>query len=55
MEPPQKELVPIFTGTEGVEGLLHTKERFDQIAGFMHYTTGAELFDNWEQCLSDTA
>jgi hypothetical protein len=36
--------------------LLHTQERFDQMAGFMHYTRGAELFDNWEQCLSgDTA
>jgi hypothetical protein len=51
-----KRTCPIFTGTEGVEGLLHsTKERFDQITNFMHYTTGAELFDNWEQCLSDTA
>ena len=46
---------PIFSGSEGVEGLLFVKERFDQTCTALEFSTGEELFDNFEQVISDTA
>ena len=46
---------PIFTGHEGVEGLLYVKERFDKLCRYLTYTEGEELFNNFDACLSDNA
>lgn len=46
---------PIFTGAEGVEGLLYVWTRFERAAQYLQYDTGLELFDNWILCLAATA
>ena len=43
--------VPVFDGITGVEGLLHIKERFRSAATYLLFTTGDELFDNFQLCL----
>ena len=44
----------IFSGVEGVEGLFHTKDRFNLVVKALQFTQGDELFDNFEQVLLDT-
>ena len=45
----------VFTGEEGVEGLIQTKTRFNNVAHALQLEEGHELFDNFEQVLSDNA
>ena len=45
----------IFLRAEGVEGLLHMKDRFNQAVEVLELNTRAELFNNFEQVLSDMA
>ena len=45
----------VFSGNEGVEGLLQMKERFDNICHALQFDTGEELFSNFEQTLTDNA
>ena len=45
----------VFTGDEGVEGLIQTKTRFNSVAHALQLEEGPELFDNFEQVLSDNA
>ena len=45
----------VFSGSEGVEGLLHTKDLFDQVCTALQFTEGRELFNSFEQIVSDTA
>jgi hypothetical protein len=49
-----KRACPLYSRTEGVEGLLHVKERFYQIGSRPQFATGAEVFENFEQVLSET-
>jgi hypothetical protein len=47
---------PVFTGEHGIEALLYVEERFRKIASkTLLWTTGAELFDGFEEVLLDTA
>jgi hypothetical protein len=46
---------PMLQGSEEIEGLLFAKERFDRVCRRLEFTTGHELFDNFEQILSDSA
>ena len=46
---------PIFTGKEGIEGLLYVAQRYDKAARTIGWTTGSELYDNFEEVLTDTA
>eukprot|EP00957_Ditylum_brightwellii_P019401 1463699-Ditylum_brightwellii.AAC.1 len=46
---------PIFTGEEGIERLLYVEERFRKIAKQLEFTTGPELFNNFEEVLTDNA
>eukprot|EP00957_Ditylum_brightwellii_P057646 4371020-Ditylum_brightwellii.AAC.1 len=46
---------PVFTGEEGIEGLLFMEERFRKIAHQLGYNTGAEFFDNFKNALADNA
>ena len=46
--------VPVFTGIEGVEGLLHAKAKFDNVIAILNYDD-AELFSNYEDTLSGSA
>jgi hypothetical protein len=46
---------PMFTGAEGIEGLLYVEERFRGIARQLNFDTGAELFNNFEEVITDTA
>ena len=46
---------PIFTGAEGVEGLLYVKERFDNSCGILTFDTGVEKFDNFARLLTNNA
>jgi hypothetical protein len=39
---------PVFQGSEEIEGLLFAKERFDRVCRRLEFTTGDELFDNFE-------
>ena len=45
----------VFSGSEGVEGLIQTKTRFNNVAHALQLEDGPELFDNFEQVLSDNA
>jgi len=45
---------PIFTGIEGIEGLLYVEEHFRSIANTLQFED-TELFDNFAECLTDTA
>eukprot|EP00957_Ditylum_brightwellii_P069937 5310857-Ditylum_brightwellii.AAC.1 len=40
---------PIFTGAQGIEGLLYVEERFRGIAQQLNFDTGAKLFNNFEE------
>ena len=40
----KKKYCLVFTGAEGVEGLLQVKERFDAICETLDFNTGDELF-----------
>eukprot|EP00957_Ditylum_brightwellii_P124835 9515658-Ditylum_brightwellii.AAC.1 len=46
---------PIFTGTGGIKGLLYVKERFREIAWQLKFDTGPELFNNFEEAITNTA
>eukprot|EP00957_Ditylum_brightwellii_P165140 12573348-Ditylum_brightwellii.AAC.1 len=45
----------IFTGTEGIERLLCVKERFRGIAWQLTFDTGLELFNKFEEVVTNTA
>ena len=45
----------VFSGTEGAEGLLYVKDRFDLACEPLEFDTGPELFDGFQQVLSETA
>ena len=45
----------VFTGAEGVEGLLYVKDRFDNVIENLQMTDGQQLFYNFERILADTA
>ena len=45
---------PIFSGKEGIEGLLYVEEKFLEIARHLNYDTGVELYDRFEEVLTDT-
>ena len=47
--------VPMFDGTTDIEGLLYTEERFRKVARQLQFFTGAELYDNFEEVLRETA
>jgi hypothetical protein len=47
--------IPVFKETEETEGLLFVKELFDRAARHLEQNTGDQLFDNFEQALSDLA
>ena len=46
---------PIFTGKEGIEGLLYVERRFRKVAEYLNWTTGTEKYDGFEEVLADTA
>ena len=46
----KKKCCIVFTGAEGVEGLLQVKERFDAISETLDFNTGEELFNNFDRC-----
>eukprot|EP00957_Ditylum_brightwellii_P111601 8512270-Ditylum_brightwellii.AAC.1 len=46
---------PVFIGAEGIEGFLYVDEHFRSVAHQLEFTTGAELFDNFEEILTDSA
>eukprot|EP00957_Ditylum_brightwellii_P093210 7097579-Ditylum_brightwellii.AAC.1 len=46
---------PMFTGEEGIEGLLFVEEQFQKIAHELGYNTGAEIFDSFKDVLADNA
>ena len=50
-----KKKYQIFTGKEGIEGLLYIEEKFRKISRQLNYDNGEELFDNWDDCLDDSA
>ena len=50
-----KKKCPVFTGKKGIEGLLYVEEKFRKIARQLNYDDGEELFDNWNDCLDDSA
>ena len=47
----KKKYCLVFTGAEGVEGLLQVKERFDAICETLDFNTGDELFSNFAEVL----
>eukprot|EP00957_Ditylum_brightwellii_P023931 1804420-Ditylum_brightwellii.AAC.1 len=42
---------PAILGTEEIEGLLFVEEQFCSIAWQLHYATGVEIVDNFEEIL----
>ena len=46
---------PCFSGEHGIECLLYVENCFHNIARQLDFTTGVELFDNFEEVLVDTA
>ena len=46
---------PCYSGEHGVESLLYVEERFRTIARQLSFTDGGELFDNFEEVLTDSA
>lgn len=46
-----KKKVPVYSGEQGIEGLLYVEERFRKAARRLEFTTGEELFDAFEECL----
>eukprot|EP00957_Ditylum_brightwellii_P051843 3931665-Ditylum_brightwellii.AAC.1 len=44
----------IFTDTEGIKGLLYIEERFRGIAWQLTFDTGPELFNNFEEVITNT-
>ena len=48
----KKKKCPAFSGEYGIEALLFVKDRFDSICRQLEFTTGEELFDNFEKILT---
>jgi hypothetical protein len=46
---------PVFDGTGGIDALLFVEDQFRRNAAKLLFDTGAELFDNFDECLSGTA
>lgn len=46
---------PTFSGKEGIEGLLYVEERYRKIARQLDFDTGPELYDGFEEVLTDSA
>ena len=46
---------PIFTGKEGIEGLLYVERRFEKAATYIGWTTGIQKYSGFEEVLMDTA
>ena len=51
----KKKKCPAFNGDYGIEALLFVKDRFDSICRQLEFTTGEELFDNFEEVLTGKA
>eukprot|EP00957_Ditylum_brightwellii_P175464 13358527-Ditylum_brightwellii.AAC.1 len=47
--------MPYFTETEGIEGLLFVEEQYRSAACQLQFSTGLELFGNFDEVLKDTA
>lgn len=45
----------LFTGTEGVEGLLQMKEWFDTVCSFLGFHNGQQKFNTFLQCIVENA
>jgi hypothetical protein len=46
---------PVFNGEGAVECFFYVEERFRHYAAKLEWTTGPEMFDNFEEVLQDTA
>ena len=46
---------PAFDGDNEIEGLLYTEERYRKVAKVLQFNTGVELYDNFEELLTDSA
>ena len=44
---------PVFTGKEGIEGLLYVEEKFRKLAKYLGYDTGMEYFENFEEVVTE--
>ena len=51
----KKKKCPTFTGEFGIESLLYVEDRYRAVSRQLDYTTGAELFDNFEEVVLNTA
>eukprot|EP00957_Ditylum_brightwellii_P049850 3779185-Ditylum_brightwellii.AAC.1 len=46
---------PVFSRTEGNEGLFYVEERFRSVSKKLTYNDGPSLFDNFEEVLQGVA
>ena len=51
----KKKKCPIFSGEHGIEALLYVEDRFNSICRQLEFTTGEELFDAFEEIVSNQA
>ena len=51
----KKKKCPIFSGEYGIEALLFVEDRFNSICRQLQFTDGSELFDNFEESVSNKA
>ena len=51
----KKKKCPVFSGEYGIEALLFVEDRFNSICHQLEFTDGAELFDNFEELVSNKA
>ena len=51
----KKKKCPVFSGEHGIESLLYVEDRFSSISRQLEYTTGAELFNNFEELMVNNA
>ena len=47
--------VPVFTGKCHIEGLPCVEDKFRKACAKLSFATGAEMFDNFEEVIADTA
>eukprot|EP00957_Ditylum_brightwellii_P056949 4316602-Ditylum_brightwellii.AAC.1 len=45
----------MFTGLEGIEGLIYVVECFRKVTKQLNFDTGPELLDNFEEVVMDNA
>lgn len=51
----KKKRYPVFTGEHGIVTLLYVEEWFNSICRQLEFTTGEELFDTFEEVVSNQA